>query len=207
MTQQLLKKKKKKWYLIIATNEFNNIEIGETLLSEPEQGLNKIIVVSLYTLTNDIKRQNNLILFKTISTKDNKINTEIIGYTTLSSYVKRQIRASKSRIEESFLCKTKDNIIVRIKPLVPIKYKPKKSVLTALRKKLKNYLTNAIEKQNYIDIINSIINFQMLKDLQNELKKVYPVSNITIKSLAKEEIKGMSEKPEEIKHTLQEKTI
>jgi len=196
VVQQAIKKKKKKWFTIVAPQEFRNFELGETWVSEPESALNKILAINLTTLSGDIKRHNILLLFKTISVKDSKVITFLIGYETSPSYVKKAIRASKSRIEESFLCKTKDNIEIIVKPFILLKFKPQGSVLKALRKKLIEEIKSVVVKQTFQDFLDSVITIRLFKDLQKSLNKIYPVSSILIKSIRKIEKQKKEEKPQ-----------
>ncbi|MEW6063254.1 MAG: hypothetical protein AB1571_02700 [Nanoarchaeota archaeon] len=195
VAQQTIKKKKK-WFVIAAPPEFHSIELGETLATDPESALNKILAINLTALFGDIKKQNMMLLFKTASVKDNKIVTNLIGYETLSSYVKKAIRSSKSRIEESFLCKAKDNVEFIVKPIVLLRFKLQNSVSTMLRKKLIEEITNMTAKQTFQSFLDSVVTIKLFKDLQKTLSKIYPVSSILIKSIRKVEKQKKEEKTE-----------
>ena len=57
-------KKKRKWYILLASKEFNSVEIGDTLSSDPSLLINRTVEVNLAFLTNDMKKQNMRVTFK-----------------------------------------------------------------------------------------------------------------------------------------------
>lgn len=177
-----IQKKKKKWYPIIAPKEFNHIEIGETLIEDPELPITKKISVNLGAITNDMKKQQISLVFNLTAVKDNKIETKLSGYETSLSYTKRLTRSAKAKIESSFAIKTKDNINVRIKPTVIVKLKVKRSILTLMQKKMIEVIINKAPQLTFNEFINEIISFRLQKEIQKELKPIYPLFSILITS-------------------------
>ncbi len=168
-------KKKKKWYTVLATKEFKETEIGNTTTSEPKSLIGRTLKVSLMNLTRDIKHQNIKLTFTINDVKETQARTEITAYELNSAFVKRLIRATRSKLDHSFITKTKDNVKVRIKPVIVTRAKTKRSILTNLRKKSEEYIKATIEKQDYEEVIPSLIYYKLQKDLKNQLKKVYPL--------------------------------
>lgn len=182
---EIVKKKPKKWYSILAPQEFKQIEIGETLTSSPNSLLGKTLKINLMQLTNDIKKQNVNITFKIIQIKDDKAFTEIKKYELLQMAVRRIISKEKNKLDSSFLCKTKDNIAIRLKPLLITKSKTKKSILSTLQNQTKKFLTENISKLSYSELIIYLINYKLQTQLKEHLKKIYPVSLFQIRCLIK----------------------
>ncbi|MBU0930277.1 MAG: 40S ribosomal protein S3a/S1 [Nanoarchaeota archaeon] len=178
-----LKKKKKIWVGIQAPKEFRIRDIGESLVSLPEQLINKVSQVNLASLTGDPKKQNIYISLKVKEIRENKGQTEIVEFNIAPSYLKRMNRMAKQKAEQSILLKTKDDIQMRIKAMAFSKYKANNSVLTAVRVKMKEFLVNNVTSKTYNEILNEIINFEFQKNLSRELKKIYPLSNIIVKSV------------------------
>ena len=180
------KKKKKKWVTIYASSEFNNIDIGETLVVEQNEVLGKTLELNLADLTNDIKKQNILLTFAANKIQDQKVVCDIIGYELSPSYVKRVIKRARSKIEDSFLCSTKDDVKVRLKPVILTRSKAKGSILTLLRHKSRDYFVNNVKKQTYNEILADIMSHNLQKGLKEELKKIYPVSLTELRIFKKE---------------------
>ena len=177
------KRKRKKWFTILASKEFREMEIGEIPSISLENLMGKTISVPLSVLTNDMKKQNILVTFKIINTKENKITTEIKKIELQQTAVKRVARRGKNKIDDSFTAKTKDNILIKIKPLLLTKNKTTKSILTDIRKKTKDFLIKKIKTLNYSDLIYQIVNFKIQRELRDINKKIYPLSFCQIRSL------------------------
>jgi len=186
MVKEIIKKKKKKWYPILASQEFRQIEIGETITSSPNSLINRTINVNLAQLTKDMKKQNLTITFRINGVKEDKALTEVKKYFINPSSIKRITSRDKNKIIDSFKAKTKDNINIRIKPLLITKSKTKKSVLTSLRKATREILTKEINSKTYSELISSLLDYRMIIQIKNKLKKIYPLSTFQIKALIKE---------------------
>ena len=179
-----LKKKKKIWYTILASKEFNNFIIGETTSSSPNSLVGRKIRVPLSELIKNPKKQNLNITFSITQVKENA-DTEIVNYELSSSFIKRIVKPGKDKIDDSFIFKTKDDITIKVKPLLITKSKTKKSILTLLRKKTRDVLKENFEKQTFSAIISSLISYKLQKTLKDQLKKIYPLRTCEIRVLSR----------------------
>lgn len=177
-----IKKKKKKWYMILASNDFNNVEIGETLTFEAKNMIGKNVEANLSNLINDAKKQNVKIVFKIVNVDGDKLNTKFISYNLLPSYIRRVVRRDKLKIEDSFICLTKDNIKIRLKTLMITKDRTKHTILTKIRRETREVITEEIKKQNFLDVLKDIAMNKFQRSLKDHLKKIYPLGICDIKS-------------------------
>lgn len=178
-------KKKKVWYNILSSKDFNQSVIGETMTSDESKLVGRSIWVNLADLTRDVKTQNVKIRFRITEVKDNKANTEIIGYNLLPTYIKRVVKVSKIRVDDSFVCTTKDNIKIRIKPILITKSTTNQAVLTMLRKKIREYFNHVCSKETYSKFIADLIAHKLQRDLKNLLKKIYPLNVAEVRAVEK----------------------
>lgn len=176
-------KKKKRWIAILSSREFNNVEIGETLCVLPDEILGRKIVANLMYLTNDPKKQHVNIKFKANEIKGDKVASEMIGYELSNSYVKRAARKGRNKIDESFVVKTKDNINLKIKPLMITRHKTKGSILSELRKRTKEFISNAAQQYTYSEMIGVIVQNRLQRDLRLNLSKTYPLAVCEIRMI------------------------
>ncbi len=106
-------------------------------------------------------------------------NGELIGemyqFKINPSYIKRLIGHNISIVEDSFVCKTKDNYM-RVKPFLVTRKRVHRSVRKALRIKAKEFITRELADKNREDIFQSIINATLQKALSKKLKKTYPLA-------------------------------
>ena len=173
---EILKKKKKKWYGVLASPEFSNIEIGETLADSEESLIGRGLETNLANITNDPKSQHIKVKFKINQVKDNQAYTEVYRYELANTYIKRVVKPTKDKIDDSILLTTKDNIKIRIKPLFLTKALVKKSILTMLRIKSREYLQDYCKKNEYKNLIQDLVSHNIQKDLKSILKKIYPLN-------------------------------
>ncbi len=162
-----LVKKKKKWYTLVAPKEMNQVIIGETLASDPSGLIGRVINANLMTLTNDLKKQNMNMAFKVTNVKESTAETEFVSYSITPAHVKRLAKRSRDKAEDSFRCETKDGKKIAIKPLLLIKNKLQRNVLSSLRMATREVLAKEAKKKTVIELVTAILN----KDLQNTVKQ------------------------------------
>lgn len=193
-------KGKKKWVSILAPSDLGNIEIGECPVTDAGQLVGRSIVANLATL-GDVKKQNTKIKFVVKEIKEGKGITEAESLMLVSSYVKRAARRSKSKIEESFLVKLKDND-AKVKPLIVTANKVKGSIEKEIRRETKKFLTNYCSKKTFNEVIDALTKYALQKDLKTHLKKIYPIYICEIRVFERVNKKAISHiKDEKIENT------
>lgn len=195
-------KGKKGWAKVVALKPFNEQFIGEAFVANEQDAIGRKINISLMNLTNDPKRQNININFEITKKHADGFGAEITGYSLVSSSIKRFIRRNCNRIDGSYLFKTADNKKVRIKPLILTRSLAKGSVLRAIRKAAREFLSDAIGKSTYEKFINDVLHYNVQKNLKSHIKKIYPLRICEIKVIKVEKerkSKGLEEKAPEKK--------
>lgn len=178
-----IRKKKRKWHTILASNEFNNVDIGETLTFDATTMVGRKVEVNLANLINDIKKQNVKIVFNISGITGDKLNTKFVSYNLLPSYMRRVVRRDKEKLEDSFICLSNDNIKMKVKTLMITKDRTKHTILTKLRKNSREIITQEFKKQNFQDILREVVINKFQRGLKDSLKKIYPLSILDIKAL------------------------
>jgi small subunit ribosomal protein S3Ae len=182
-TEKATKVTKKSWYSIIAPKIFRNVVLGETLLSDPKLALNKTVTQNLMNLVHDVKKQNINIKFIVDKVEGGRAYTSVIGYSMIPASIKRLTRRRSEKIELSFVCETSDNKKIRLKPLVFTKAVVKGSVKTKLYKTIVEYLTRAVKKMTFDNLVSDIVNYKLQTSAATYLKKIYPLRKFEIKSM------------------------
>lgn len=168
-------KQKKIWYQILASKEFKNEVIGETLSSEPNKLVGRVMKVNLADLTRDSKAQSTEIQMQITELKGQQANTIVKQYRLLPTYTRRVVRTGKSKIEDSFTSKTKDNINVQVKPLFVTINIVQNSIESALRKTTRDYIADLLKKTDFSDVLLLLVSGKLQSSLRAELKKIYPL--------------------------------
>ena len=174
MAEQIAKIRKKVWYPIMSP-QFNNIQIGETLVYDPEQTIGKTMKQSLMNLTNDMKRQNINVSFKVTNFENNAAQSTVIEYEVMPSSVKRLVRRNSEKIDMSFVCETSDNVFMRIKPIVLTRSSVKGSVAAKIRHNIENHISKTVKKMTFEEVMSDVIAHKIQSSLREILNKIYPV--------------------------------
>ena len=178
-------KNKKKWYEVFSTSHFGNQVIGETVANDDKALIGRIVNANLGNITKDAKLQNIKIRFRINEVKDGKANTEIKGYDLATNYIKRIIRGGRSKIEDSFLLTTKDNIKVRIKPLILTKYKSKNNILGEIRRVVRSDFEDYIKRETYDKLVSDLVSKTLQRELRGKINKIYPIGLFEIRIMEK----------------------
>jgi small subunit ribosomal protein S3Ae len=181
--KEVLKWKKKKWIKIISPKEFGNVILGESLVLKADQLVGKTIEVNLMSITRDIKKQNVNVKFVIVDIVNNQAVTKLMAFKIVPSSIKRMIRRGKDRIDMSFLCKTKEGLLLRIKLLLITMNNTSNSVLSTLRKKAEFLITQHSVKTGYDELMEDIIFLKIQKELKRQLKSIYPLKTVEVKNI------------------------
>lgn len=182
---QKLLKKKKKWFTIVAPKEFKEQVLGETSSFDESSLIGRKLSVNLMTLIGDPKKQNSKLIFRITEVKENKASTELISYVMLQTFVRRLNRKDVNKIEDSFVCETKDKVKIVFKSILITNNKTKNAVLTNLRAKAREFLTENTKEVTYNEVIDEIISTNVQRSLRSFLKKIYPLSVCEFKEVTR----------------------
>jgi len=175
--------KKKRWYSVKAPKVLNNVAVGETPSADPGLLEGRVLSMNLSNVVRNIKKNNLVVKFKIIEIKGNECVTDFVGYEIVPAHVKRLVKRSKCRIDDSFVVESKDKKSVRVKPLLLTRDKTCNSVLSSLRKTAKEHLTKKLASMDYNEFLNKLLVGDIQRELKGNLKKVYPLSIVEIRAL------------------------
>jgi small subunit ribosomal protein S3Ae len=196
--------KKKHWLKIVAPPALGDILLGETYIGEKKEAIGKPITVNIMNISPSARRQNVEVSFKVVGLHDDKAITEFKGYQIVPSAIKRLARRGKDKIDDSFVAKTSDGKLLRVKPMLVTRSKANGSVKTRLRKTLRQYIIKWIASMKLDDFVVDLISYTFQKSMHELASKIYPVSacelrwaHITTEKKAVETFEEEAKKPEE----------
>ena len=123
----------------------------------------------------------------------------------LPSHLKKIVRKGSDYVEDSFSTDCK-NAQLKIKPLLVTRRRVSRAVLNALRKKLKEELTNYVKSRDSTTIFDDILKNKLQKELSLKLKKIYPLSVCEIRVIKVEKELEIPKEEEPKKETKKEKS-
>lgn len=184
--------KKKQWLNIAAPKEFGGMEVGETYISEPKDAIGKTLLVSLANLMGDYQKQSINIKFRIINHENGLLNTVFEGYFMSPSSVRKLVRKAKDKMDDSFLVKTADNVLLRIKIVMVTKSRTKGSILAALKKNAREIMAKIVGSLSLEMFAKEVSIHKIQQSLSKELRKTYPLAicEIRLAEISKEKKKA-----------------
>lgn len=173
---------KKKWVQIVAPPMINEQPIGESLVADPELLKGRFVTVSSSMVTGEPQKHAVRMIFRIHDVKDGRALTELVGLKMTATSAKRMVRRRRNKIADSFVVKTKDEKLVRIKPLVTTRGKTTGSTLATMRKLVRAYLAKTIADAKYADLLSNIVGKRVQHGLQKQLQRLFPISGCDIQS-------------------------
>ncbi|MBN2142084.1 hypothetical protein JW711_02020 [Candidatus Woesearchaeota archaeon] len=177
-----LKVRKKKWFQIMAPKAFREVVVGEVPLYESDALKGRKMKINMMNLTHNPRNQSISVKLMVTDVKDGKGVTEVLGFESMPSALKRIVRRGKSKVDDSFVVQTHDKKLVRVKPLVITTNLVANSVKTALRRVVRNNAAKLAAKLTYDKLVEEIMTFKFQKHLQGLCSKITPVRNSEIKA-------------------------
>ncbi|MCK5107283.1 MAG: hypothetical protein KAQ83_01010 [Nanoarchaeota archaeon] len=182
--KKAVKIKKKHWFEVIAPNIFGEVVLGETYVTESDKMMGKPLTLNLRGFSSKSGRNNVSIGFEVKEVIENKARCTMNAYNLLPASVKRLASRGKEKISESFLIRTKDGQIARIKIILVTLNKASNSTLTAIRNTLRQFIANKLAKLDYEELIELTIENKVQTQIKKTLSKVYPLRMAAIKSIS-----------------------
>ena len=181
-----LRKKKKSWFSIISPKSFGSVELGESLSQDAKSLIDKKFVMNLGTIAKNMKKQNINVSFVVNDTKEDKAYTEVFGYRLEPSFVKRMARKGKSKLDNTFTLKTKDNVSVILKIVVVTKNKVTRGIRTDMFNSCKDYLETNVKKQSFEKLFDDLLSQNFQIGMKKEISKsVYPLAGVIAREFKK----------------------
>lgn len=177
----IIKKGKKKWAPIYAPAIFGEVLLGESYVFETTDLQGKYLTANLSTITKNMRKQTANVQFKVVKIEEGKGKTEIIGYSMVISALKRLVRRGRDKIADSFICKTNDKKIVRVKPLLITGNYTTKMIQSACRLETRRVVREFAVANTVEAIIQSIVDGKLQKIIKDALRKIYPIKSIDIR--------------------------
>jgi small subunit ribosomal protein S3Ae len=182
-SKKALKIVKKKWVSITASKFFNNELLGECYVVSSDLLMGRTVSANLANLTGDIRQQSITLKFLVTSVEGETGVADVVGYAMAASGIRRMVRRGSDRIDESFICDSSEGQKLQIKPMLITKTITNSAVHHSLRQALIGSLAKMVKRYTFNALINEVITSKLQMALKTELKKIYPLKSVEIKSL------------------------
>lgn len=173
--------KAKEWYKLYAPRMFNQVELGETPSADPASLIRRNIEVTVHELTGDFSKMHIKMRFSVSDVNGFEAHTAFIGHELTSDYVRRLTRRKRTKTDHVVDVRTKDNFVVRIKPMSITEQRIQAAQETAVRNILTETLNTMAADMSISDLVKAIISGDLSRDLSNAVKVIIPIKRIEIR--------------------------
>jgi small subunit ribosomal protein S3Ae len=192
--------KAKNWYNLIAPDMFNRAKIAEALSDEPDKLVGRVVEVTAHDVTGDFSKMHIKLKFKVTDVRGLDAHTYFIGHDMTSDYVRRMTRRRKSKIDTTVDVTTRDDFIIRLKPLAISGRRIRSSQQSAMRVTMDKVIKDFCSKKALDEVVKSIISGQLAKNVAVACKPIQPLQRVEIRKseiLRKGFIPPAPDEPEE----------
>jgi small subunit ribosomal protein S3Ae len=182
----------KQWYTLLAPEQFDREELGETPADESERVLGRTIETTLGDLKNDASENNTKLLFKVNEVASDTAYTEFIKHELARDYLDSLVRRGSSKIAAYVTVLTKDDYRVQIQPVAFTTKKADASQEKAIRRTMIDLVKDSARDRTFEDLIDSIVEGRLSSAIYNECKDIYPLRRVEVQKTT------LEARPEEV---------
>ncbi len=173
-------KQEKRWYTVLAPEQFDRQELGETPADEPEKVYDRTIETTLGELTNNASENNTKLTFKVTDVGSDSAYTEFVEHALTRDYLRSLVRRGASKIEAYVTVLTTDDYRVQIQPVAFTTKKADASQEKAIRETMVEMIEEAAEERSFEELIDSVVEGRLSSAIYGEAKTIYPLRRVEI---------------------------
>jgi small subunit ribosomal protein S3Ae len=185
-------KQEKRWYTVLAPEQFDRKELGETPADEPEKVYDRTIETTLGELTDNASENNTKLTFKVTDVGSDAAYTEFKKHSLTRDYLRSLVRRGASKIEAYVTVLTTDDYRVQIQPVAFTTKKADASQEKAIREQMVRMIEEAAAERTFEELLDSIVEGRLSSAIYGEAKTIYPLRRVEIQKTT------LEARPEEI---------
>ena len=158
--------------------------MAHTPADNPEFVNGRVAEGPLENLTGDYTQKNFMIKFRVNETRGNNAFTSFDGHRLTSDYKRALTRRRNSRIDCNFVLKLDDDVQIRIKPIIMVDKRIKKSQEKILRALAHETIEKSLTKLSLSEALKKIYSGDLSKEAAATLKSTYPTKRVEISKIS-----------------------
>ncbi|MFP4633208.1 MAG: 30S ribosomal protein S3ae [Halobacteriales archaeon] len=183
----------KDWYKILASQEFDRAELGETPADEPENLLGRTVVTTLGEITDDFSENNTKVRFQVSEIGSDAVYTEYTGHELTRDYLRSLVRRGTSKVDDVIFLETSDGYEFEVQPVAFAAKKADDSQEKAIRQRVREMTVEKGEDSTFEEFVDAMASGRLSSALYNEAKEIYPLRRVEIQKAVVERRPGESE--------------
>jgi small subunit ribosomal protein S3Ae len=194
MSERSVSKQKrgKRWYTLIAPEQFDRQELGQTMADEPEKVYGRTVEVTLGELTGDQGANNTKLTFKVNDVTSDAAYTEFVKHELTRDYLRSLGRRGASKVAANITILTTDDYRVQVQPVAFTTKKADRSQEQAIRRVMIDLVEEAAEERSFAELVDSVVGGRLSSAIYGEAKTIYPLRRVEVQKLS------LEARPEEV---------
>ena len=173
-------RQEKRWYTVLAPEQFDRAELGETVAREPEQVYDRTIETTLGDLTDDAGENNVKLTFQVRDVGSDTAYTEFVKHELTRDYLRSLVRRGSSKVEAFVTVLSTDNFRMQIQPVAYTTKKADHSQERAIRRTMIDLVEEAGRERSFKDLVDSVVQGRLSSAIYAEAKDIYPLRRVEI---------------------------
>ncbi len=182
----------KRWYTVLAPEQFDRAEIGETVAEEPNQVVGRTIETTQGEMEGDQGQNNSKLTFKIDDVGSDAAYTEFIKYELTRDYLRSLVRRGASKVAATVTLLTTDDYRVKIQPVALTTQKADRSQEQAIRSVMVDIVEDAADERTFEQLVDSVVEGRVSSAIYGEAKEIYPLRRVEVQKLT------LEARPEEV---------
>lgn len=169
----------KRWYTVLAPEEFDRQELGETPAEEPEQVYDRTIQTTLGNLT-DGGENNVKLTFQITDVGSDTASTEFVKYELTRDYKRSLVRHGSSKIQVTVTVLTTDDYRLKVQPVAYTTKQADQSQQKAIRRTMIDMVEEAAEERTFESLLDSVNEGRLSSGIYGEGNTIYPLRRVEV---------------------------
>ncbi len=182
----------KRWYTILAPEEFEREELGETPAEEVEQVYGRTIETTLGDLRDDASENNTKLTFKIDDVGSDTAYTEFVEHELTRDYLRSLVRRGSSKVQAFETVLTTDDYRLQLQPVAFTTKKADDSQEKAIRETMVELVREAADERTFSELVDSVVTGRLSSAIYSEAKTIYPLRRVEIQKTT------LEARPEEV---------
>ena len=179
-------KQEKRWYTVLAPEQFDRQELGETPADEPEQVYDRTIETTLGELTNNASENNTKLTFQVTDVGSDAAYTQFVKHELTRDYLRSLVRRGASKIDAYVTVMTTDDYRVQVQPVAFTTKKADASQEKAIRERMVQMVEEAATDRTYEELVDGIVHGRLSSAIYGDAKTIYPLRRVEIQKASLE---------------------
>ncbi|MFB6191687.1 MAG: 30S ribosomal protein S3ae [Haloarculaceae archaeon] len=173
-------RQEKRWYTVLAPEQFDRAELGETPADEPEQVYDRTVETTLGELRGDAGENNTKLTFRVTDVGSDTAYTEFVQHELTRDYLRSLVRRGSSKVASFVTVLTTDDYRVQVQPVAFTTKKADHSQEQAIRQLMTEMVEEAAAERTFADLIDSVVEGRLSSAIYDQAKTIYPLRRVEI---------------------------